>query len=179
MDHHVFELLQVKKQQNELAVLISFNEKTEQFGLTLTKEDAQELMICRNESLKKYERVEFGNGILDKLIYTFCDSQYINQENYLETLVQLQKIFYEFKNETRDKVADDELMVFMKEQYESVCAGDFNYLETTCLDRFAAAVRAGYEGYKESGGNNEYENFDEEQRWDKELYMEVLKELFW
>lgn len=98
MYDNFYELLQVKKKQNELAVLISCNEKTEQFGLTLTKEEADELIVCRNDTLKKYMRVEFGNSILDKLIFTFCDSQYIDQDNYLEVLEQLQEIFYEFKS---------------------------------------------------------------------------------
>ena len=84
--------------------------KTETFGLSLTEQEAQELVVCRNESLKKYRRVEFGNGILDKLIFTFCDSQYINQENYKETMEKLQDIFYCFKNEAEDQLTDDELL---------------------------------------------------------------------
>jgi hypothetical protein len=52
-------------------------------------------------------------------------------------------------------------------------------LEGTCLERFATAIRAGYEGYQKSGGHNEYEKFDEEPRWDKDLYLEVLKDLCW
>lgn len=179
MEEDVFELIQVMKQQNELALLISFNQKTERFGLVLTNDDAKALMVCRNESLKKYQRVEFGNGILDQLIFAFCDSQYIEQSNYVEILKQLQEIFYEFKNESNDKLTDDELMTFMREQFESTCFGDIEYLETTCLPRFATAIRAGYEGYKNSGGHSEYENFDEEQRWDKELYLEVLREMCW
>ncbi len=179
MDGNVFDLMQAGKQTEELAVLISCNEKTEQFGLSLTDEEAGELMICRNNSLKKYKRVEFGSGILDKLIYVFCDSQYIDQDNYVETLEELQDVFYEFKNESEEKLSDEELLTFMKEQFESVCTGDVEYLETTCLERFAAAIRAGYDGYRKSGGHNEYGNFDEEQRWDKDLYLEVLKELCW
>ena len=41
------------------------------------------------------------------------------------------------------------------------------------------AVRAGYRGYRKSGGHSEYSLFDEEPRWDKELYMKVLRELAW
>lgn len=179
MEDNIFELLQMKKEQNELVQLLSFNKSTEKFGLVLSNDDAHELIICRNNSLKKYRRVEFGKGILDKLIYTFCDSQYISQENYLNTLDRLQDIFYEFKNEAEDKLTDDELLTFMKEQFESVCFGDTEYLESTCLSRFASAIRGGYTGYKKTGGHNEYEDLDEEQRWDNELYMEVVKELFW
>ena len=135
--------------------------------------------MCRNASLKKYRRVEFGEGILDKLIFTFCDSQYINQENYREVMEELQDIFYSFKNEAMDLLTDDELLTFMKEQFEEICMGDTEYLESTCLPRFACAIRFGDRGYVKSGGKGEYEKLSEEQRWDGELFMDVIKELFW
>ncbi len=179
MKNNFFELIQLQKLENELSTITSYNEKTSKYGLSLTNEEAHELVICRNESLKKYQRVEFGTGILDKIIYAFCDSQYISQQNYLETLEKLQDIFYEFKNESLDKITDDELLTFMKEQYETVCFGDLEYLESTCLARFSKAIRGGYDGFKESAGHNEYENLSEEERWDSELYMDIVKELFW
>ena len=179
MNESLLEVLQSRKEKKELSVLMQCNEKTESFGLSLTEEDAHELVLCRNASLKKYRRVEFGEGILDKLIFTFCDSQYINQENYREVMEELQDIFYSFKNEAMDLLTDDELLTFMKEQFEEICMGDTEYLESTCLPRFAAAIRAGYRGYQESGGNGEYENLSQEARWDKDLYMDVVKELFW
>lgn len=179
MDNNVFELILLQNKQNELSTLISCNEKIEQFGLTLTEDDAEELMVCRNESLRKHKRVEFYNGILDKLIFTFCDSQFISQDNYVELLEELQDIFYEFKNESEDKLTDEELLTFMREQFESVCFGDLEYLSGTCLERFCTAIRAGYEGYKETGGSHEYEQFSEEARWDKNLYLQVLRELCW
>lgn len=57
--------------------------------------------------------------------------------------------------------------------------GDFDYLEGTCLDIFAQAVRAGYRGYQQTGGRGEYAEFDEVLRWDRELYLEVLRDLCW
>lgn len=94
-------------------------------------------------------------------------------------IITLQEIFYEFKNESEDNLTDDELLSFMKEQFEDVCSGDVDYLEGTCLEIFTKAIRAGYEGYKKTGGYGEYGQFDEVPRWDKEMYFEVLKELFW
>lgn len=179
MESDFWELMQLKKEQNELAVLITCNEKTQHFGLSLTEEEAREVMVCRNDSLKKYGRVEFSSGILDKLIFAFCDSQYIYPDNYVDTIKKLQDIFYEFKNKSGELLTDDELMIFMSEQFESVCCGDTDYLESTCLERFAAAVRAGYDGYKSTGGHGEYSRVDEEERWNKEVYLEILKELFW
>ncbi len=66
----------------------------------------------------------------------------------------------------------------MREQFENVCCGDFGYLEGTCLDIFAQAIRAGYSGYRESGGKGEFEKFDIVRRWDRELYLEALMDLF-
>lgn len=179
MEDNMFELLLMKKQEKEIQALVSCNEKTEQFGLVLTNEEAKELIISRNESLNKYQRVEFGTSILEKLVNYFCDSQYIMQEDYAEILMELQDIFYMYKNEAEDNLTDDELLTFMKEQFESVCTGDTDYLADTCLERFAQAIRAGYRGYIQTGGHNEYEKVDEEQRWDKDLYLQVLRELCW
>lgn len=179
MSDNLLVLLEKKRQLQELTVLSKLNDQTERFGLTLTEADAKALIRCRNTSLAKSQRVEFGNGILDKLIYQFCDSQYIQQDTYLETLERLLEIFYEFKNRSQDRLSDEELLSFMGEQFEGVCYGDLDYLERTCLERFAASIRKGYDGFQKSQGKGEYEKLSEEARWDKDLYMEVVKELFW
>ena len=59
-----------------------------------------------------------------------------------------------------------------------MCFGDLGYLEGTCLRIFAEAVRAGYRGYQASEGYGEYGAFDEVKRWDRELYLEALYDLF-
>ncbi|WP_294149206.1 DUF6323 family protein [uncultured Clostridium sp.] len=179
MEERIFEVMQLKNTEEEIAGLLACSEKTEEHGLTLTREEAAELVVSRNGSLKKYRRVEFGRGMLDKLVYTFCDSEYINSDDYLETLEELLELFYEFRNESGDKLSDDELLAFMKEQFEGVCYGDLEYLGGTCLERFAATVRAGYTGFRSTQGKGEYEALSSEQRWDNELYMKVLKEQFW
>lgn len=165
--------------EKEQKSIVSCNDITAQFGLVLSAEDAIALQESRNESLRTHQRVEFGAGILEKLIYAFADSQYINQSDYLDTLIALQEVFYLFKNESMDLLSDDELISFMEEQFEGVCYGDMEYLSGTCLEIFVAAVRAGYDGYLESGGKGEYGKFDEVKRWDKDLYFQVLKELCW
>jgi len=179
MEKNLFEMLMLEKQNNELAELLEINQKTNHFGLSLTTEEAKELMVSRNKSLQRYQRVEFGRSVLEKLIFEFCDSQHINQDNYVEMIEELQDIFYGFKNEVKDRMTDDELLNFMKEQFETVCQGDLSYLSETCLPRLAAAIRAGYTGYQKTEAKKVYEEFSEEQRWDKDVYMEVIKELFW
>lgn len=179
MESKIFELMQLQNQEKELHMVLTCNEKTESFGLSLSHEDAKELIVSRNTSLKKYQRVEFGEGILPKLIFQFCDSQYINQSEYQKILARLQDIFFRFKNESGDLLTDDELLNYMSEQFEEVCYGDLDYLEGTCLERFAAAIRAGFKGYQNSEGRKVYDQISNEKRWDKDLYLQVLKELFW
>lgn len=175
MDKDWMVLLQ---QQNQLGKVLDTNKVTEQFGLVLSEQDAELILEERKNVLKKQRRVEFGEGIVARIIYEFCDSEFIDQEHYADTVIRLQEIFYLYKNEMNDEITDDELLHLMKEQFELICFGDLDYLENTCLANFAQAVRAGYEGYKGTEGRGEYSRFDEVTRWDRELYLEALKDLF-
>ena len=148
-------------QQNQLGNLLKTNQKTEKFGLSISEQDAEMILQERKNALQEQKRIEFGEGIVQKIIYEFCDSDYID------------------KNEMNDEITDDELLHFMKEQFDNVCFGDLEYLEGTCLSIFAQAIRAGYRGFQKTEGRQEYEQFDEVQRWDYELYLETLKNLFW
>ena len=141
--------LDVLQSQNQLAKVIETNQYTERFGLILSQQDAQQILDNRKTALQEQRRVEFGEGIVPKIIFEFCDSDYIDQSNYVDTIIRLQEIFYLYKNETEDKLSDDELLHLMKEQYENPCHGDLDYLESACLERVARAARAGgglYEG---------------------------------
>lgn len=176
MENNWLELLQ---NTNQLSKVMEMNQYTERFGLALSKQDAQLIMENRKTALREQKRVEFGEGIVPKIIREFCDSNYIDQNNYVETIIRLQEIFYLYKNEMNDEITDDELIHLMKEQYELLCFGDLDYLESTCLSDFAQAIRAGYRGFKEKDGYGEYAKFDPQERWSYELYLETLKELCW
>lgn len=155
------------------------NQFTEKYGLKISENDAKILIAEKTKVLKMEQRVEFGESVLPKIIYTFCDSAYLTQENYLDTLIRLQEIFFSYKNEMQDEITDEELLHFMKEQFEDICYGDLEYLETTCLELFSEAIRAGYRGYQATEGRGEFSKIDIVQRWDRELYLETLKELCW
>ena len=167
------------QKQNLSTQLLLTNQYTQQYGLVLTQEDTELILEGRKNALQEQRRVEFGESILPRIIFEFCDSAYIRQDNYTQTLLRLQEIFFLYKNEMKDEITDDELLHFMKEQFETICYGDLEYLEGTCLTGFAEAIRAGYRGYKESEGYGEYAQFDAVPRWDYNLYLETLKELFW
>lgn len=167
------------QRQQQLSKVVETNKATAPYGLVLSQKDAELILEERMHALQEQRRVEFGEAIAPKIIYEFCDSDFIDQNNYVGTIIRLQEIFYLYKNETNDELTDDEFLHLMKEQFEQICFGDLDYLEGTCLNLFSQAVRAGYQGYQRSEGHGEYAKFDEVQRWDYELYYDALKELFW
>lgn len=167
------------QQETQLAEVIETNRLTGQFGLVLSEQDAKLILEERRNTLREQKRVEFGSGMTVRIIEAFCDSDFINQDNYVELIIRLQEIFYLYKNEMMDEISDDELLHFMREQFDQTCFGDPDYLEGTCLNIFSQAIRAGYQGHKASQGYGEYAAFDEVARWDHELYLETLRELCW
>lgn len=136
MEDYLLALFQEGKQE-----ILRSNEYTCRFGLCLSEQEIEELMIVRRECLQEYQRVEFGKGVLEKLIYAFCDSAYIYQENYADTLSRLQHIFYLYKNESMDELTDDELIEYMRKSFDDACQGSLDYLEETCLEEFARNIR--------------------------------------
>ncbi len=137
----------------QLEKIENCNQYTGKFGLQLSRQDVMTLMQDRMETLREQKRVEFQGGILEKLIFTFCDSPYIYQDNYVETIGKLQEIFYLYKNESLDELTDDELLDYMKAQFDGKCQGSLEHLEDTSLERFARGIREGTirpnEGFQE------------------------------
>lgn len=125
----------------QISKIIELNNLTKEFGLTISEEEAIALVKEKKYSLREKQRVEFGEGILAKLIVEFCDSPFIYQDNFTETIVILQDIFYEYKNESMDELTDDELIEFMKKAFNGECQGSIEYLEETILEKFARDIR--------------------------------------
>lgn len=133
--------MMVENAKNEVRVCNSISEK---FGLTLSEKEITELVECRAEALKETERIEFGGGILPKLVYAFCDSPYINQDNYQSTLAGLQEAFYYFKNESWDRLSDDELIEYMEKVFNGRAGGSVEYLLGTSLTALCRYARNEY-----------------------------------
>lgn len=141
----------------QLKAITEMNQYTRKFGLVLSEKEAELLVQARIDSLKDQRRVEFGKGILPELIFTFCDSPYITQDEYCETLSRLQDIFYLYKNESMDELTDQELLEVMKTAFDGECAGSLEFLEETALESFARKIR------KE--GKSFFGNHYEVKRW--------------
>mgnify|MGYP001088353239 CR=1 FL=1 len=170
--------LEAMHEQALIEQILAKNPYAERYGLTLSREDAGLLAVERGRILRQERRVEVGQGIMPQIIEVFCDSAYISQDNYVDSLVRLEEIFFAYKNETMDELTDGELLSFMKEQFETVCGGDMEYLEGTCLELFAQAVRAGYQGHQATQGRGGFGELDIVTRWDRALYLEALEQLF-
>jgi hypothetical protein len=130
-------------QQLAVAEIIHCNQTTSQYGLVLKESDAAELANTRSEVLEKVGRIEFAGGTINKLIMEFCDSPYLSQSNYAETLNELVETFYYFKNETLDEVDDDDLIEFMKRYFDETCRGSLDLLQTRDLESLARKLRFG------------------------------------
>jgi hypothetical protein len=119
------------------------NDLTVKYGLQLSEQQIRELTEKRFAALKDTGRIEFGQGILKKLVTEFCDSPYILQDNYVDTLLELQDAFYYFKNESLDLFTDDELITMMKNYFDGACQGSTDYLSGTSLEDLCRDARYG------------------------------------
>ena len=121
------------------------NELNQLYGLTLTETDIAELVELRRQALRNTGRVEFGGGILPKLIRVFCKSPYVDSYNYAATLGDLQEAFYYFRNESEDRFSDDELIEFMEQVFNGQAHGSTEVLTTISLEELCRWARNGFD----------------------------------
>jgi len=110
------------------AVLQGCNSLSTRYGLILARADMRMLAEKQAEALQSTGRVEFGHGPYEKLVYAFCDSPYLSQADYAETLAELCALFYRFKSESGERWSDDELIESMKQLYDGECQGSLDLM---------------------------------------------------
>lgn len=120
------------------------NNFTADYGLVLTHVQAVELIETRTYALNANGRIEFGGGVIDKIIKEFCDSPYISMHNYAETLHDLIEMFYYYKNESLELISDDDLIKFMKDKFDGVCQGSLELLSGRELAKMSHNLRYSY-----------------------------------
>ena len=129
--------------ENARQEVIQCNKYSKNYGLTLSEEDVTELVECRKNALKDTGRIEFGGGILPKLIYAFCDSPFIYKDTYVSTLSELQEAFYYYKGEAEELYTDDELIDFMVKVFNGKAQGSLEYLSGTTLATLCKFAKEG------------------------------------
>lgn len=131
-------------QKQAVNEIIKCNDLTARFGLELTEKQAKNLVETRSAALNENGRIEFGGGVIDKIIYEFCDSPFISMRNYEKTLHELIEVFYYYKNETLDMMSDEELIKYMKKAFNGVCKGSLELLAGRELYNLAYNIHCGY-----------------------------------
>lgn len=153
--------LMIHNMQKEIQALDEMNQLTGRYGLSLSLSQIQNLMEQRLTALKDTGRVEFGQGILPKLIYAFCDSPYLTQQNFEATLIELQDIFYFFKGEAMEEISDDELIDAMKDAFDGKGQGSVEYVAQTALENLCHKIRGGLWDDKTGEESGESEEWDD------------------
>ncbi len=139
---HSFELIPLLMQRKQTeATLVQCNQITQKIGLSLSAAQIRTLAEQRIQTLARTGRMEFGPGILQPLIYRFYDSPYLTQASYEETILELQELFYTFKNETKDRLSDDELLGVMKALFDGKAQGSVEYLSGVSASRLFQIAR--------------------------------------
>ena len=132
----------VSQPQETIQALTEANRQTVRYGLTLTPEQMTALAESRTRALLDTGRVEFGGGILPRLIEVFCDSPHLHQAEYAAALEALQAIFYRYKNEGGDLTPDEDILRLLRRAFDRA-GGSTDYLEGYSLAELARWVQEG------------------------------------
>ncbi|WKY47553.1 DUF6323 family protein [Eubacteriaceae bacterium ES3] len=114
------------------------NQFTKAHNLILSPEEAGELALVQQKSLKEHGRIDLSGAMIPKKIITvFSESPYLTPENYFETVTELIDIFYACQTETLEKFGDLELINIMKNLFDTICQGSLELLKDRTLYRLA------------------------------------------
>lgn len=115
------------------AELAACEDLMDRYGLRLTASQQAALAARQQRALAQTGRILLEGGVLQRLVYAFCDSPFIQPEDWAETLGELIDTFYEYKNESGDALSDDELVEWMARLFDGPAQGSLDYLAGTSL----------------------------------------------
>lgn len=121
--------------KNEENLIQKTNLVTKEKGLILTHKEIEELIINKNETLDNLSRIEV-TPVIDKIIYEFYDSSYIDNDNYFETINSLVEIFYIYEDKFGNKLSIEEIIKYLKDTFDNKVNGVVELLiDTSYLER--------------------------------------------
>lgn len=139
----------VNSNQDELIMeVMDAQEWLKGYDLILTRENIVRLFEVRKNSLKDFGLIEVDGNTILKIIYGFSDSDYIDKNEYVNILLELIRIFYYYQNEFRGMLSDDEIIRYMRWEFDHECNGVIELLESVSLDKIKRMLDSGeYNGY--------------------------------
>lgn len=153
-------LMRINPEETALSLLLC-NAVTTRYGLKLSETDAKELAEAQSRALKSSGRVAFAGGVVNELALAFCDSPYIEQESWADTLSELTAAFYDFKNEAMDGIDDAEAVALMKQMFDGDwCEGSLDRLREELLPMAARRIREGLPPEPEMDDGDSEEEYD-------------------
>jgi len=127
--------------QLNIEEILQTNEQSSKHGLVLIAEEAKGLIEARNRAIQSHGRVEMGIEVIKKIIVAFCTSIYMDPEDYASTLNELIEVFYFMKNETEDRIGDDDLICIMQHFFDNSSRGSVELLKSRDMELFARNSR--------------------------------------
>ncbi len=128
--------------KNEIREILNNNKHSSKFGLILSKNQIETLIAERKEILKDTGRLEIGESVLSLIVNKFCDSQYLWQDNYYETISEVQNIFFIMKNESMEMISDKELIDYLYKLYNGKAKGSLEYIMGVGLDVLIRSLKS-------------------------------------
>lgn len=123
-------------------MLAQCNAKTKEHGLVLNKQEVTALIQRRNDALREAGRIEFGQGPLVELASAFGGSPYVSEDTYVETLGELQEVFYQLKEVAEEAIPDDDLVEALHYLFDEKAHGSIDYFEGVTSKTIQDALEA-------------------------------------
>lgn len=135
------DIILVKNNNKDIKLILSTNKITDDKNLAFSSSEALELVINKNNVLNSIGRIEIDNTIIDKIILSFYDSEYIDLENYFEVINSLVETFYIYQNKFSNYLIDDELIEYLRECYDK--CGSIELLNSLYFDKLNYKITYG------------------------------------
>lgn len=128
------------KREGYVTQLLKINDEIQDNELMLSTSDAISIIETREQVLGKYDRIEIGLDPISLIVKKFKGSSFIDSNNYVNTINDLIELFYYMKNETYDKIGDNELICILYDSYNTECFGAIELLRTK-MEEYARNFR--------------------------------------
>ncbi len=123
--------------------ILALNTVSQEYGLTMTPEEAKDLSEVRARSLKDNERLEIGLGAMEGVIRRFSRSSFVDKQNYAWIIAEVTDLFYYIKTETDDRISDNDLLDELFLRFEQRCRGSVDLLVSREGELMIRKINAG------------------------------------